>query len=817
VTYRILLILSLVLAAATVGLGIECSQFTRCSECITQSPHCAWCDDLETFQRYASNTTDLSPAPFCGTPEDLETVLGCPRILNPQSLAQATEADSSVETLSSPQVSPSSAELTLRPGVPGVFNITVAPSASFSVDMYFLMDLTLTMVQDLNNLKTFSAELVSLMQGLTDDFRIAYGSFIDKAVPPFSDRFNPDFPCALDVGVISGLNRSTCDSTYAFRHRLDFTDDASAFAAQVKQSLVSASPDAPESILDAIMQIAVCEEQVGWRPQGQSRRLIFALTDGDYHYALDGKLGGITERPDFQCHLDGNMEYSYQNRHDFPSAAALAGVLNEKSIVPIFAVENNVRGVYDQLSDVIRSAFVTTRTANSDNLLEVLRSEYIELSGTVVPVISGLDNTSFSIELVPMDNCSQGSLRANSTDICEGITSPDAVTYSVRVTASPDACRDPDQTVSARIQFVGFGEVELSIRLVCDCGCEATAEAGSSECEGEGVLECSTCQCPEQLTGPQCTCPTSTGALQGCRANLLDPVCSGRGTCVCGECMCDSVDQSDGSVRYHGDYCQHDPTDCPVGRDDSGLLTPCSSRGSCVDGVCECNGHFTGVSCECTSNITSCINPSDPDSGVCSGEGRCVCGLCLCDDYSQRHGQYCEECGPCRTSCSKINPCVACDTTRGKSCSEDDNCTRITLLDRTPVGTNFKTCSVIEAGCEVRFHVDRLVTGDEDQIVVYFDRNQSNARTLRDNPDECSPQLLIWPIPVGIILGVLLIGLITIIVWRGLTYVGEYLEYRQWLKSYRGETSRSEPNPVYVDPGTDHPNPRYMGGRSPAT
>ena len=81
------------------------------------------------------------------------------------------------------------------------------------------------------------------------------------------------------------------------------------------------------------------------------------------------------------------MEYSYQNRHDFPSAAALAGALNDKSIVPIFAVENNVRGVYDQLSDVIRSAFVTTRTANSDNLLEVLRSEYIvrkeNFSGTI--------------------------------------------------------------------------------------------------------------------------------------------------------------------------------------------------------------------------------------------------------------------------------------------------------------------------------------------------------------------------------------------------------------------------------------------------
>ena len=56
-------------------------------------------------------------------------------------------------------------------------------------------------------------------------------------------------------------------------------------------------------------------------------------------------------------------------------------------------------------------------------------------------------------------------------------------------------------------------------------------------------------------------------------------------------------------------------------------------------------------------------------------------------------------------------------------------------------------CSVIEAGCEVRYHVGRLVTGDEDQIVVYFDRNQSNARTLRDNPGNNRPISSSAPIP----------------------------------------------------------------------
>ena len=32
------------------------------------------------------------------------------------------------------------------------------------------------------------------------------------------------------------------------------------------------------------------QEEVGWRVKGQSRRLIVAVTDGDYHFALDGKV-----------------------------------------------------------------------------------------------------------------------------------------------------------------------------------------------------------------------------------------------------------------------------------------------------------------------------------------------------------------------------------------------------------------------------------------------------------------------------------------------------------------------------------------------
>ena len=44
--------------------------------------------------------------------------------------------------------------------------MTVTPAASFSVDMYLLMDLTLSMIQDLNNLRGFATELGIFMSSV---------------------------------------------------------------------------------------------------------------------------------------------------------------------------------------------------------------------------------------------------------------------------------------------------------------------------------------------------------------------------------------------------------------------------------------------------------------------------------------------------------------------------------------------------------------------------------------------------------------------------------------------------------------------------
>lgn len=32
------------------------------------------------------------------------------------------------------------------------------------------------------------------------------------------------------------------------------------------------------------------QDVIGWRPVGSARRIVLALTDGDYHTALDGRV-----------------------------------------------------------------------------------------------------------------------------------------------------------------------------------------------------------------------------------------------------------------------------------------------------------------------------------------------------------------------------------------------------------------------------------------------------------------------------------------------------------------------------------------------
>lgn len=84
---------------------------------------------------------------------------------------------------------------------------------------------------------------------------------------------------------------------------------------------MSGNLDAPEGGFDAIMQAIVCRGEIGWREK--SRKLLLFSTDASFHYAGDGKLGGIVKPNDGCCHLDKTGLYTHSTLQDYPSISQI--------------------------------------------------------------------------------------------------------------------------------------------------------------------------------------------------------------------------------------------------------------------------------------------------------------------------------------------------------------------------------------------------------------------------------------------------------------------------------------------------------------
>jgi integrin beta 1 len=55
----------------------------------------------------------------------------------------------------------------------------------YPVDLYFLMDLSHSMLDDKEKLSRLGNILAKEMKSITKNFRLGFGSFVDKNVPPF--------------------------------------------------------------------------------------------------------------------------------------------------------------------------------------------------------------------------------------------------------------------------------------------------------------------------------------------------------------------------------------------------------------------------------------------------------------------------------------------------------------------------------------------------------------------------------------------------------------------------------------------------------
>ena len=116
---------------------------------------------------------------------------------------------------------------------------------------------------------------------------------------------------------------------------------------------------------------------------------------------------------------------------------------------------------------------------------------------------------------------------------------------------------------SFTIKPVGFKDsLTVVVNFDCNCSCESQAEANSSFCsKGNGSLECGVCRCNPGRLGSHCECSEeeyNPSEQDNCSPQPGQPLCSQRGECICGQCVCHSSDFG----KVTGKYCECDDFSC---------------------------------------------------------------------------------------------------------------------------------------------------------------------------------------------------------------------------------------------------------------
>lgn len=253
---------------------------------------------------------------------------------------------------------------------PQVVKLTYKPAHNYPLDLYYLMDLTFSMRDDKETLVNVGDSLSTALKNLTENFRLAFGSFADKPRMPYIIPGMEQNPCAVE--------QSVCEPTYGYRHKLSFTDNIAEFVQKVNSSEITGNLDNLEGGMDALMQILVCNDAIGWKEK--ARKIVVFASDGLVHFGGDGFLAGVVEKNDKQCHLSESGEYLGSLVYDYPSLEEIYRELLRTKINVIFAVTSDVIFHYNQMHKLMEEiSSVGQLTMDSSNILQLVEAGYKEV------------------------------------------------------------------------------------------------------------------------------------------------------------------------------------------------------------------------------------------------------------------------------------------------------------------------------------------------------------------------------------------------------------------------------------------------------
>lgn len=72
------------------------------------------------------------------------------------------------------------------------FTVSVKQVEDYPVDLYYLMDLSYSMKDDLARLYTLGSSLAAAMGRTTSNLRMGFGAFVDKTTSPYMYMYPPE-------------------------------------------------------------------------------------------------------------------------------------------------------------------------------------------------------------------------------------------------------------------------------------------------------------------------------------------------------------------------------------------------------------------------------------------------------------------------------------------------------------------------------------------------------------------------------------------------------------------------------------------------
>ncbi|XP_055541726.1 integrin beta-nu [Wyeomyia smithii] len=761
----------------------KCFFQKTCVECLDADYSCAWCTD-ESYGMYKSRCMTVPELRASNCSEN--------RIETNKNFSQLTVIESGPlrdydrVKLEATQISPQRVKIRLGKLEPHSFKFTYKPAKNYPLDLYYLMDLTWSMKDDRDTLINMGDQLAKALANLTENYRLGFGSFIDKPIMPFiqTEAHRLENPCSSEKQV--------CEPTYGFRHRLQITKNVDSFIDKLRASNVSANLDNLEGGLDALMQVLVCDDRIGWGIN--TRKIVILATNGFMHMAGDGLLAGITERNDKQCYLSDEGEYTGSLTYDYPSLEEVYRVLGKSKTAVIFAVPDELQDYYSSMRDLmVEFASVGLLQDDSSNILQLVDTGYRDF----VKRVEFTDNAPSYIQISFSTDCGGIYTKPQPINKCDNIEIGKEYEFNVEVRLLEYPSEQvTNLTVKIEETLISNEGILLDIEIRQHCQCELTHEpiSGSEFCRGHGDFSCGMCFCDAGWIGRTCECnllsfDTSADLLNECRAegefDELGLICSDRGECICGQCLC--------NPGFEGPHCE-----CSECTPLSGVI--CSQHGDCDCGACKCHEGWSGDECDCSTDKESCKAPHKQE--LCSGRGECLCGQCRCSE--SYFGAYCEVAAGFESElCSYYDDCVRCAIHK----KLDERCDNLEADCKTKLGlysAEFFETLDDTLNCTARITHKNITC---DYKYTYEFQNQYTLLKILDR--DCEP-INITASLTYIFIATIVIGLAIVCAIRFKFWIQDRRLYQEFEKEQKERTSYQMQSPLYRSPISSFTVPEEM-------